>query len=625
MKRIFNYCTMLLVSVLAISLGSCTDEYEYIGAVAEGEQVYFSNALSSTVELNSNASSIQIPINRIQRSGALTVPLEVSVPEGSNCKVASEATFADGDSVAYINISYDPSAIEYGKYDTITIAIKDAEYTTPYGASSFTFAAGLSEWKTMSTKGSFRDGILAYMYGLDILTYQVEIQENVLTPGRYRVVSPYGEGTGFYDSYVGDGKVFTAASASNTSFIIDATDPDYVYIDGDFYTGVDDGMSSEGQGQLHVFSYVYYYLSAGNSIETIKANVPELFGKLENGVITFPSNSILANFDDSMNPMSYANSSDLTVALPGYEITDYSSSFTYEGRFTDVAGNNYAQGKITLGEDVASAKYIVAADGDDVNEIIAAVNEGLIEATQITSSTEVKVAISEGGTYNMIIMTYDAEGNMRAYSSTSFEFSLGSDAHNWQPIYTGVFTHNVEPAFITTEEGSDEYVGNPIINNITSSYSAVMYQDANDPTSFKIEPWITNETSLTFTMDSEGYITFKDVNTGFSHQTYGTLYVGDAALLFGATGQHTSGYDSSMNMFVFGTVYYVYVNGSYGWFGGAYETFEISGSQGAPANKALNGGNIAPRKFNKNAAKVNKLMSNKTMFKSATLRGYLKK
>lgn len=616
---------MLLVSVLAISLGSCTDEYEYTGAVAEGEQVYFSNALSSTVELNSNASSIQIPVNRIQRSGALTVPLTVTIPSGCNYQVSSEVTFADGDSVAYINVSYDPSAIEYGKYDTITVSIKDAEYTTPYGASSFTFAAGLSEWKTMSRNGSYRDGIISPLYGLDVLTYQVEIQENVLTPGKYRIIAPYGENTEFYKNYVGEGLPFTATGETNTSIVIDATDPNYVYIDGDFYTGLNDGMADSGQGALHVFSYVYYYLLNGNSLDAIKSNAPDLFGKLENGIITFPDNCLLANFDNTLNPMYNANSSDLTIALPGYEITDYSSSFTYEGRFTDVAGNNYAQGKITLGEDVASAKYLVAADGDDVNEIIAAVNEGLIEATQITSSTEVKVAISEGGTYNMIIMTYDAEGNMRAYSSTSFEFSLGSDAHNWQPIYTGVFTHNVEPAFITTEEGSDEYVGNPIINNITSSYSAVMYQDANDPTNFKIEPWITNETSLTFTMDSEGYITFKDVNTGFSHQTYGTLYVGDAALLFGATGQHTSGYDSSMNMFVFGTVYYVYVNGSYGWFGGAYETFEISGSQGAPANKALNGGNIAPRKFNKNAAKVNKLMSNKTMFKSATLRGYLKK
>lgn len=84
MNRIFNYCTLLLVSVLAFSLGSCTDEYEYTAAMAEGEQVYFSKALSSTVELNSTQSSIQIPVNRIQRSGALTVPLEVTIPENCN-------------------------------------------------------------------------------------------------------------------------------------------------------------------------------------------------------------------------------------------------------------------------------------------------------------------------------------------------------------------------------------------------------------------------------------------------------------------------------------------------------------------------------------------------------------
>lgn len=573
MKRIFNYCTMLLVSVLAFSLGSCTDEYEYTAAVAEGEQVYFSNALSSTVELNSNQSSIQIPVNRIQRSGALTVPIEVTVPENSNYKVSSEVTFNDGDSVAYINVSYDPSAIEYGKYDTITVAIKDAQYTTPYGASTYTFAAGLSEWKTMSSKGYFRDGIVASLYGLDVSTYQVEVQENVLTPGKYRVVSPYGEGTTFYSTYVDiDSPVFKWTGETNTSIVIDATDPNYVYIDGDFYTGLDDGMASDGQGALHVFSYVYYYMINGNSLDAIKANVPELFGKLEDGVITFPENCLLANFDGSMDPVYYANSADLAVALPGYEITDYSTSFTYTGRFTDVAGNNYVQGTITLGADVASAKYIVAADGDDVNEIISAVNEGAIEANEIKSTSEVKVAISESGKYNMIVIAYDAAGNMKSHSSTAFTFDIGgAGSANWTAYCTGTYDQNYYPNFVVDD--SDNPVGNPFGSG---TYSTTLYVDQNNPNHYKLDPWLLNNLSLEFNVDN-GIITFSDVNTGVDSQTgYGNILVTNATSIMN-NGTAYSFIDDDGN-YVFGMMYYVNYNNSYGWLGGALETFTPSGN-----------------------------------------------
>lgn len=563
---------MLLVSVLAFSLGSCTDEYEYTPAVAEGEQIYFSNALSSTVELNSNQSSIQIPVNRIQRSGALTVPIEVTVPENSKYQVSSEVTFNDGDSVAYINVNYDPSAIEYGKYDTITVAIKDAQYTTPYGASTYTFAAGLSEWKTMSSKGYYRDGIVGSMYGLDITTSQVEIQENVITPGKYRVVSPYGAGTKFYSTYVDiDSPVFKWTGETNTSIVIDATDPNFVYVDGDFYTGLDDGMAS--QGALHVFSYVYYYLLKGNNLDAVKANVPELFGKLEDGVITFPANCLLGNFDGSMNPVYYVNSADLAVALPGHEITDFSTSFAYTGRFTDVAGNNYAQGLITLGADVASAKYLVAADGDDVNEIVNAVNEGAIEANEINATSEVKVAISESGKYNMIVIAYDSEGKMRAHSSTPFTFDIGgSGAAKWTSVCSGTYNQNYYPNFVVDK--SDNLVGNPFGDG---TYSTTLYVDQNDPTHYKIEPWSLKDLSFEFNLDGSGVITFSDVNTGVDSQTgYGNILVTNATTAL-QTGDVFSFLDES-GAYVFGMMYYVNYNNSYGWLGGALETFTPSGN-----------------------------------------------
>lgn len=131
MNRIFNYCTALLLSALTLSLGSCTEEYEYTGTTADGQQVYFSNNLESQIDLSPTQTSVTVPVNRIQRGGALTVDLNVTVEEGSQLSVSNQVTFNDGDSVAYITINYDPNVIEYGDYDSITVSIPDASLTTP--------------------------------------------------------------------------------------------------------------------------------------------------------------------------------------------------------------------------------------------------------------------------------------------------------------------------------------------------------------------------------------------------------------------------------------------------------------------------------------------------------------
>lgn len=571
MNRIFNYCTILLVSVLAFALASCTEEYEYTGATVEGEQVYFSNTLSSTVELTLNDNTFKIPVNRIQKEGELTVQLNVSKSEGNSFVIPSEVTFADGDSIAYVTIGYDNTAIEYGKYDDITLSIANSEYTSPYGASSYTFQAGMSEWKTMEGKAWFRDGLLCTAYGLDALVYQVEIQESVITPGRYRLVNPYGSSSDFYKKYGYDGSEGFVLDG-DSYIIIDATDPNYVYVDGAFYPGVY-WQEASGKESLLFFSYVTYYnVIGGYSIETIKRGDPSVFGTLEDGVITMPANSLLLEVGTTEitgSGVYYANSDGLfAVALPGYEITDYSSSFTYKGRFTDIANNDYAQGTITLGADVAKAKYVVAADGDDITAIIEGINDGSVESTEITASGDVNIKLDESGNYIMIVVTYDAEGNMKGSSATPFTFKSSKDnvaEASWKPLYTGTFTYNWYPNFIV--DNDDNFVG----SILDDSHEAVLYQDENNPNSYKVYPWANSDEGLVFTMDDNMDISFIDVETGFSYGQYGQIYAADYFTKNPKAGQATSFYDEGA--FYFGTVYYV----SQGYVAGSYELFELTG------------------------------------------------
>lgn len=572
MSKIFKYPAMLLISVLTLSLGACTDEYEYSGATAEGEQVYFSNTLPQTIDLNKNENKVEIPVNRIQKEGGLTVDLDVTVSEGSKITVPSTVTFADGQSVANLVISYDPSQIELGHYDNVTLSIKDRSYTTPYGNSSYSFSAGLSEWKSMG-KGIYREGILSTFYGTDVLTYEVEIQENVNTPGIYRVVTPYGEGSDFYKNYIATGE-FAWTGESNTSMVIDATDPDYVYITGDFYPGTDDGMASRGYGVMHLFSIVDQE-AAQYGLDAVKENEPELFGKLQDGVITFPEIGIYVNFDESLTALGYLNTSNLAIALPGNAFVDYSSSFTYTGRFIDLNDKYYAQGKITLGENVASAKYVLAVEGDDTNAIIEGLNDGSVTPiATITENTDVSLPLEESGNYVMIIVTYDAESNMKGSSATTFKFSVNTLKPDWQPVFNGTFTHDYMPNFVG--DGHGNAVGNPLIQHIEPSYPTVLYQDVNNPSSYKIEPWI--EGSLPFTMNSDGAITFSKVETGFTYGQYGPVYASDANSLL-KFNEPTSFIDEELG-FVFGTVYHLDIEDGY--LGGAFEIFTPTSYANAP-------------------------------------------
>lgn len=576
MNKIFKHSMMLLFSALALVLGSCTEEFEYTGATIEGEQVYFSNALSSTVNLDPNASEVKIPVNRIQRTGELTVNFNVTTSENCAVSVPSSVTFADGDSVAYLTVTYDPQAIQMGHFDDVTVAIADANYTTPYGSSSYTFSIGLSEWKSVGT-GLYRDAIYPGFYGAEQLTYNVEIQENILKPGYYRIVTPYGPGTTFYNTYVAT-DMMAWANKENTSLVINATDPNFVYVTGDFYPGTDDGM--EKYGVMHVFSIVDEYIKEGNSLEDIKAAKPDLFGTLKDGMITLPQVCIYVNFDDSFTPFGYLDTTGWAIALPGSEFTDYSSSFTYTGRFTDVAGNNYAQGTITLGEDVANAKYVLAADGDDINAIVDAIADGSIEATGITESGDVSIQIAEGGKYTMVIVTFDAEGNMRSNSATTFTFSTGggSGTANWQPVTSGTYDQNYFPNFITDEGGQP--VGNPFGDG---TYSTTLYVDGNDQTHYKLEPWLTQEGSLEFTLDDRGIISFDVIDTGVDSQTgYGNVLVVNANDMFADNPNYPFSFYAEEGIFAFGMMYYVNMNGQQGWMGGATETFTPSQS-GAPS------------------------------------------
>ena len=136
-----------------------------------------------------------------------------------------------------------------------------------------------SPWRSIGVGLYTDDIILPFLVNVDSCkTYEVEVEENMDTPGLYRLVDPYGPGV-FPDYYMLD-STGVSMPAAGKYLVINACDPEGVYIEHQGL-GINLGQSEFGfvtEGARYIGSYPF---------ETIKQ--AGRFGKIENGVITFPS------------------------------------------------------------------------------------------------------------------------------------------------------------------------------------------------------------------------------------------------------------------------------------------------------------------------------------------------
>lgn len=510
MNKILKSTYILLMGLLGIGLASCTEEYEYQGASVEGMQVYFSNELSSKVELEENATSFKIPVNRVEATEAATVPITFTPGEGNIFTVPASVTFEAGQNVAYITVTYDPTAVKYGQYVGGTVAIAEDGYTTIYGNTSYTFNAGMTDFVEMEGWGYFRDDIALPLYGLDVSVYQVKIEKNIMKEGVYRL-RPFGA----YSHFQYNGNV----NPDRESYMeIHAEDPNFVY----FIYGTSGLTLNSADGELLYKSTVQNWLEK-NDLETIKKVKPEHFGKMKDGVITFsePKNVFvyLKTFD---KPIAFGNTNGmLAIALPGHKIADYSSTITYSGRHSDVNFNDFAEISITLGPDVAKATYAMFPVGSMSEEAaVKAVVDGTVETQKIKISPDVKepydvkIPYKESGDYYVVVVSYDAEGKVQATSVTKVSLKSSKDAMEaYKDIYKGLLTLS-DPA---ADLGAKIFKsGKPaLLLKQKLEVEAVLSQSTTDPTKYRITPFFKDGFPLDFKVNADNTVTVKGVDTGF--------------------------------------------------------------------------------------------------------------
>lgn len=597
MNKIFRYAKIAVAALVTVAMAACTSDYEYDTPEAlKGAQVYFSNTLPSKIEVNKESGNFDVTLSRQNTEGELTVPLMFTADEGNIYTVPSTVTFADGEATANIHITFNPDELVYGNYVGGTISFDADNFSTPFGATSYQFKAGASAYEDVEGgKGKFRDGLISALYGIEVLEYDVQIQKDAHTPGIYRVVAPYGQ-----KGWSGANPWYTAfdENESNTDMIIDATDPDFVYIKGTFNTGV---TLNSSDGVLSAISYVQYLLDNGNSLDLIKSKKPELFGTFKDGIFSFPAKSILLYFG-SGGDLYYGNTDGmLRVAMPGVVLKDYNVGVEYLGRMTDTNDKDNAVFNLTFGADVTTVKYALVKEGEDLDKTASGIIDGSVEATEISEAGRVEVPFEESGNYYLVTVSYE-NGEAKGADATPITLKSSKDAEEqFEEVAYGVFTLGVEDisGLFFPEEGPMgcflEKLGG------TSPYpsEATLLQSKSDPTHFRITPWLNEGYDFDFTWNKEtGVISVSNNNSGVTGNEAGDkIIVDDVATIIGYPGASAAGVLNSYheNVFTFNLVYHL----GDGIFAMEKETFEITATAENAAKKGVNRVAASHCSFNK--------------------------
>ena len=464
MKALKNIFYVLLGTMAVVSVASCSDSPDYEEApVPTNEQVYFPNTNPQELRLSGSEKSFDVTLKRANTKGALSVALDA---EGDSLlNVPGSVSFADGQEEAKLTVGYDLATLGYDNPQDLTISLKDANQGTPYGISSYKVNLIIpSPWTSLG-QATVTDDLITCFFGVDNVSFKVEIQENDLAPGYYRLVNPY---TTCYP-YNGDDDY----DASQTYYLyIHAEDPDKVWFErqalGNDY----------GYGMWNAWSRADWARSRGD-------DPTPWYGTLKNGEITFPAGGILVSMADYKEAGLYAaNESGLfSVLLPGYVKADYSAAVSYAGIFTDKEETVYAVADVELGADAKDVKAVVMPQDADAAAVADAIASGELEATDVKAGRiQVPFNAEElGGPKYQVIVVVIADGEAKNVATSNFEYYGAGSGNPWQSLGTGYYTDdavltlffNAEPP--TYEVEIMENTSTPGLYRLVDPYAEGVY------------------------------------------------------------------------------------------------------------------------------------------------------
>lgn len=169
-----------------------------------------------------------------------------------------------------------------GDYKAVAITYTDKGTMIETHTAEFTFwiAADSNPWQPIGY-ALYTDGVIAPLFSVPVSTYYVKVLENKERPGLFRVMDPYAPVCSSYP--------LVTPYKEGCYIDIDATDPEGVWIEGVYGTGLD----IQNYGFMSMTSFAWY---KADELGATKEEVKEVgyCGVYADGVITFPAKGLVA-------------------------------------------------------------------------------------------------------------------------------------------------------------------------------------------------------------------------------------------------------------------------------------------------------------------------------------------
>ena len=288
--KIFSKTYLFGLLAAAVSFTACDSEDDYVPGGAENTNpnaVVFPYEAGSEKAINFDATEWTFTAVRAEEGDAVEIPIIVLENTSEYLEVPASIKFEAGKKEAQVTIGLKED-MPYNTECRLDITVPEQYrqyYTTDASSHYMGVVLTKNTFAQMPGKARYREDCLTTFFPVENVVYEVDIEYDVITPGLYRLVNPYGEAYPYNEpgDYDAEGKYYME---------IDATDPDFVYV-----VGGDMGFDWS-YGMFNITSYVHYYMMRGNSLNAVKNALPELFGTLKDGLITMPEKSMLISMSN---------------------------------------------------------------------------------------------------------------------------------------------------------------------------------------------------------------------------------------------------------------------------------------------------------------------------------------
>lgn len=165
-----------------------------------------------------------------------------------------------------------------GNLKVVIVVLKGTEAKNVASVNFEYYGGGANPWHSIGTGYLTDDFVWSYFLDEEEQpkTIEVEILTNDENPGIYRLKEPYAGIAADWNETFGDGD-------GKKDIEINAVDPEGVYILNQLL-----GLEFSTYGEISLETRAGYWVSV-NGFDAVKAEHPDWFGKLADGVITFPS------------------------------------------------------------------------------------------------------------------------------------------------------------------------------------------------------------------------------------------------------------------------------------------------------------------------------------------------